>query len=283
MGTNRLKKGNQTWLTGHLRSTAKIYDFETKTYEALLTYAEKMATGPKIDLLEVFAGSANLTFRAPKFNLNALEPMDKTINVDLKTAEGRKFLWQVVKKFKPLLIHVAWPCRFWSLLDELEELRNDERILVDLGSDLMHHQHQQGRLYLGENVQRSRIWVQPSVESVAELPGNLMTQCDAGAYGAEDSQGYPIVKTHRWTTNSPAIASELSRRMTPEQKMYANPIEGAETEPSGHYCDGLVDAILRGLQKEARIRDAQHVFAKANKVFYAHPSSDEQLWSPNFG
>ena len=289
MGTSRLKKGNQTWLTGHLRSTAKIYNFETKTYEALLTYAEKMATGPKIDLLEVFAGSANLTFRAPKFNLNALEPMDKTINVDLKTAEGRKFLWQVVKKFKPLLIHVAWPCRFWSLfnenmnyshrLDELEELRNDERILVDLGSDLMHHQHQQGRLYLGENVQRSRIWVQPSVESVAELPGNLMTQCDAGAYGAEDSQGYPIVKTHRWTTNSPAIASELSMRMTPEQKMYAKPIEGAETEPSGHYCDGLVDAILRGLQKEARIRDPAR-FARANKVFYAHPSSDEQLWSP---
>ena len=101
MGTSRLKKGNQNWLTGHLRSTAKIYDFETKTYEALLTYAEKMATGPKIDLLEVFAGSANLTFRAPKFNLNALEPMDKTINVDLKTAEGRKFLWQVVKRFKP--------------------------------------------------------------------------------------------------------------------------------------------------------------------------------------
>ena len=101
MGTSRLKKGNQTWLTGHLRSTAKIYDFETKTYEALLTYVEKMATGPKIDLLEVFAGSANLTFRAPKFNLNALEAMDKTINVDLKTAEGRKFLWQVVKKFKP--------------------------------------------------------------------------------------------------------------------------------------------------------------------------------------
>ena len=94
--------------------------------------------------MEVFAGSANLTFRAHKFQLNALEPMDKTINVDLKIAQGRKFLWQVVKKFRPLLIHVAWPCRYWSLfndsmnysyrLDELEELRNDERILVDLGS-----------------------------------------------------------------------------------------------------------------------------------------------------
>ena len=42
---------------------------------------------------------------------------------------------------------------------------------------------------------------------------------------------------------------------------------------------GLVDAILRGLQKEARIRDPAR-FVKANKVFYAHPSSDEQLWSP---
>ena len=88
------------------------------------------------------------------------------------------------------------------------------------------------------------------------------------------------MKTHRWITNSPAIAAELSRRMTPEQKMHAKPIEGAGTEASGHYCVGLVDAILRGLQKEARIRDPA-CFAKASNVlFHVHPSTDEQFWSP---
>ena len=160
MGTNRLKKGNQTRLTGHLRSTAKIYDFETKTYEALLTYAEKMATGPKIDLLEVFAGSANLTFRAPKFNLNALEPMDKTINRGLENRRGPQVPLassHEVSATSDFTLPGPAATGHWfnenmnysHRLQELEELRNDERVLVDLGSDLMHHQHQQGRLYLG--------------------------------------------------------------------------------------------------------------------------------------
>ena len=61
--------------------------------------------------------------------------------------------------------------------DELEELREQDRPLVQLGTDLMHHQHNQGRLFLGENPLRSRIWREDNVEEVAQLPGVLSTTC----------------------------------------------------------------------------------------------------------
>ena len=220
----RLKHGTQIWLTGHLRGTSKIYNQEISTYESMITHAEKEMKGPKIDLLEIFAGKANLTFRAPRHGLSALEPIDREINLDLYKPEDRRFLWQVVDKFKPLLIAIAWPCKFWSLFnenmnyshrpDELEDLREQDRPLVQLGTDLMHHQHNQGRLFLGENPLRSRIWREDNVEEVAQLPGVLTPKCDAGAYGAESLDGFPIVKTHKWITNSVKIAEELQRKMT---------------------------------------------------------------------
>ena len=119
----RLKHGTQVWLTGHLRGTSKIYNQEISTYESMITHAEKEMKGPKIDLLEIFAGKANLTFRAPRHGLSALEPIDREINLDLYKPEDRRFLWQVVDKFKPLLIAIAWPCKFWSLFNEKHELQ----------------------------------------------------------------------------------------------------------------------------------------------------------------
>lgn len=62
--------------------------------------------------------------------------------------------------------------------------------------------------------------------------------------------------------------------------MYAKLIEGAETEASGHYCDGLVDAILRGLCKEARVRDLPGFVQHKNFTYYVHLAASEALWGP---
>ena len=105
--------------------------------------------------------------------------------------------------------------------------------------------------------------------------------CDAGAYGAETLDGYPIQKPQRWITNSEPIASNLTKRLTPEQKMYTKPVEGRETARSGEYCDGLACAIiLEGLKVEAAQRKPQlfHVKPGANQVYYAIPVEDPEAW-----
>ena len=69
--------------------------------------------------------------------------------------------------------------------------------------------------------------------------------------------------------------------LTAEQKQYCTPIEGRETERSGECCDGLVDAILKGIYQEARRRNPAHFTKKAHEVMFARPVPDAlMMWSP---
>ena len=129
----------------------------------------------------------------------------------------------------------------------------------------------------GFSVLRSRLWQEPDILSLAELDNVSTSVCDAGAYGAETTDGFPMIKAHRWISDSPTILAELSQKLTPGQKMYTKPIEGKDTSHSGEYCQGLVNAILRGLQREARLRNPAR-FQVAKDAFFVRPLADEQRW-----
>ncbi|CAK9105688.1 unnamed protein product, partial [Durusdinium trenchii] len=177
VGSGGMKNGSRTWLTGHLRHHQKIYDSEVATYEQIPNHVDIMKYNSKIDLLEIFSGSARLTTTACRYGLNALQPFDLREGIDLSTPEGRELTLHAVRHHRPLLLHVAWPCKLWSLFNEnmnwshrladLEVLREEERVLVKFTADLCKEQHAHGRLFLGENVLRSRLWQEPIIEDLA--------------------------------------------------------------------------------------------------------------------
>ena len=290
------KKGNQTWMLGHLKSQRKIYEKEVEIYKSLTSHAKDVKAGSKtdvmtIDLMEVFAGKARLTDLAEKFGLSATQPFDLLYDIDLKSPEGIKLVKKAVRTLKPLLLVIAWPCTVWNLfnrnlnyahrLEELESLREKDRPLVELGADMCYEQIAGGRYFLGENPVRSDLWKEPSISQLREHADTIETVCDAGAYGAESQDGWPIVKPHRWITNSEEVARNLTKRMTSEQKAYTKPAEGRDTKPSGEYCDGIVSAILEGLQTEAKRRNPQRFMKQQvpSQVYYVHPSADEEAWN----
>ena len=163
-------------------------------------------------------------------------------------------------------------------MEELEELRQMERPMLKFTADMCLEQVEAERLYLGENPVRSRLWEEQDIQPLLVHPDTNITVCHAGAYGAEDADGYPIIKPHRWITNSTEVANELQLTMTPEQQMYARPIEGSRTKASGEYCQGLANAMLRGLLKETRKRNPSR-FCDKVQVFYAKPLRDEAAWN----
>ena len=163
-------------------------------------------------------------------------------------------------------------------LHELEELRESDRPLVDLGCDLAEKQMDEDRLFLGETPLRSAIWDEPRVVRLRNRPDVIEVECDAGAYGAETVTGEPIAKPHRFITNSPILARLLSLKLTPEQKMYTTKVEGRHTKASGQYCHGLACAILEGLREEARLRNPQR-FQLNHEVYYAAPTTHEEDWT----
>ena len=287
-GLGEKKEANYAWLASHLRAQQRLYNYEVEAYKTLATYERIHKEGGKIDLMEVFSGRGRLTASAHRYGLNALQPIDSNEGFDLTTYEGKCITMHALSQFKPLLLVVAWPCTVWSIMnensnyshrpEELAALRQHERPLVDFSADLCSTQIEEQRLYLGENPLKSRIWSEKKVVKLFWHPDTLVTTCHAGAYGAEDADGFPIIKTHRWLTNSTYIAKELQLKMTPEQQMYARPIEGSRTKASGEYCQGLANAILRGLLKEARKRNPTR-FCETARVFYARPIRDETAWN----
>ena len=275
-GLGEKKAANYAWLASHLRAQQRLYNYEVEAYKTLATYERIRKDGGKIDLMEVFSGRGRLTSSAHRYGLNALQPIDTNEGFDLTTYEGKCITMHALSQFKPLLLVVAWPCTVWSSMnensnysnrpEELAALRQQERPLVNFSADLCSTQIEEQRLYLGENPLKSRLWSEKKVEKLFWHPDTLVTTCHAGAYGAEDADGFPIIKTHRWLTNSTYIAKELQLKMTPEQQMYARPIEGSRTKASGEYCQGLANAILRGLLKEARKRNPTR-FRETARVF----------------
>jgi hypothetical protein len=279
--TKDLKNGNRVWLTGHLRSCQKVYARETQSYDALKSHADYKQDGASIaliDLVEIFAGTAMVTNLAPSFGLSCLQPEDLEFGFDLKDPSTASSLKDAVRRFKPLLALIAWPCKEYSIfnqncnyshrMEELLERRKEEEPLLDVGCDVCDIQIEEDRYFLGENPLNSAIWVTPQVERIRNHPDTIEVTCDAGAYGAENLDGDMIKKGHRWITNSPELAQRLSCKLTADQKLYTTPIEGKHTKASGAYCPGLASAILEGLQAEARKRNPQR-FHAAHNVFYA--------------
>ena len=214
------KTGNRIWLTGYLRACRKTYQHEVDAYECLASHHDYKRAGSKVDLmdfLEVFAGTGIVTNLALSFGLSALQPFDLLYGQDLKDPHAVHQLHQAVDQFKPLLTLIAWPCTSWSIfnqnmnyshrMDELEELRESDRPLVELGCDLAEKQMDEDRLFLGENPLRSAIWEEPHVVRLRNRPDVIEVECDAGAYGAETVTGEPIVKPHRFITQLPYFGS----------------------------------------------------------------------------
>lgn len=95
---------------------------------------------------------------------------------------------------------------------------------MDFGAALCKYQHEENRFFLGENPIRSRIWDVSSIQDLLHLDGVYTNTCDAGVYGAENSDGARIQKGHRWVSNSTKVLANLGDKLSPTQKFYCEPI-----------------------------------------------------------
>ena len=183
-----------------MRGASNIYVTDRDACGGLPIY-KALALKPKIDVLEL--GPGKVTDFACKYGLSALQPFDLNTGCDLALPKNASFIKNVIDKFEPILVLVAWPCTEWNLFnenmnystrpEELQQQRVEQQPLVDLGAWACER-----RRFLGENPLRSRLWSERPV--------------DAGAYGAENSEGFPIIKSHQWIGNSEHILKNLGRR-----------------------------------------------------------------------
>ena len=270
-------------ITGNILKNVKVLEYEVNVNNHLPIAKD---TKNKVDIFEIFSGTAKPTMMASRFGLNALQPIDRDIGYDLLCPKTRKMVEHGQREFQPLLMLFGFPCRFWNLLNEnanyhyrlpeLYDLRDEERPVLEWTVQRCQQQAKQGDLYLLENPIRSRIWEEPSVQQLQKNPDNKVVVLDAGAFGAMDRHGYPIIKTFKIYTSS-EVARELDRRLSPEERKQCRPLEGQRVTDSQEYPDEMVRSLLRGLRREARARNCAR-FERVHSVFYAQPSDDQDAW-----
>lgn len=113
-------------------------------------------------------------------------------------------------------------------------------------------QLREGRFFLFENPEKSRIWEEESVRWLADQPGVEIVLTDGGALGAVDRDNYPIIKTYKFMLNNGKIAQALRRCLSAQERQVCRPLEGIHVTESQVYPDNLVKAILSALKKEAK-------------------------------
>eukprot|EP00913_Durusdinium_trenchii_P009478 g8908.t1 len=274
-------------LSGNMAKNVKTLENEVNVLDHM-PYKEIIKN--KVDLLELYSGAARPTALAKQHGLTSLQPFEKDDGYDLNVRQVRKWCIQAINQFRPLLLLVGYPCTLYNIFNEnlnysspdrrqeLYELRQADLDGLRFAIQRCLQQLANGDLFFLENPLRSRLWDQPEVLRLAQHPDVIKGSCDSGAYGATDKDGYVIIKSFGYLTNSTEIAKELSCRMTKEEKTHARPLEGQRVTDSQVYPVKMVHALLRGLRAEAQRRDPAR-FQPVHWVLYAQPVHDEQRWT----
>ena len=286
-GDRRLRLGRARSLINQITKASNVLGIEAGIYEALPTALDSNRS--KVDIMELYAGHADITFLAHQCDLRAMEPFDLLYGKDMSKRKDKMSWRKAQQDYKPLLVVVETECTDWIIFNEnlnykgkdrMEELYDRRKLqypLVEEGVQACYQQIADGNYFLFENPAPSRIWDLPRLQELAARHDVYVVQCHAGAYGGCNSHGDPIRKLYQWLTNSAELATALSRKLSQEELQYCVPLLGKEVRLSARYPEKMRRAILRALRVEARRRWPQR-FVKTNEVFYEEPMQDPAAW-----
>ena len=181
----RLSEGRAAELAYAIETVKKQDD---RTWAALGKHdslAEQAATkGFTTTLIfEPFGGHFGITRNS--------QPLDLLDGHDLLSKEGEKLLFQTLDEHDPLLVTIAFDCRMWSILTnmnpegEWEQLRRTVgRMALRLVKRICKHRHQRGPYFLVENPAGSLAWrYHGSLTMILEELGGKYVLCDQCAFG----------------------------------------------------------------------------------------------------
>ena len=214
------------------------------------------------DVIEVFAERAEVSLRASRAGWFATQPYDIQSGCDLRSPEERAKLLQTIRKQRPRLVVLAFPCALWCQWQEMEiakrgqeyrrklrRLRGGEACFLQLVSDIFGIQKENGDDVLTENPETSRARKHRIIKEMVNAGGVYQTIGHQCMYGLKHIYtGERLRKATWWASTSPEIIRELSRRC--DGRHGHDQVLGSRvSRAAGRYPRQLADAILRGLFK----------------------------------
>ena len=224
------------------------------------------------DVLEIFAGRAQVTQSFARWGWHAARPVDIKWGDDLYQADQRAQLLEWIDQRRPRLVIVSYPCKHWSILTNMQhstpqekrrlhKLRQKDGVLLEFVEQVFARQLDRGDDALAENPVNSRSFTTHPMKRVLCHPqvySALSHGCRHGVINPVTK--LPLLKPTLWVSTSPEICDELAKRCTNErggtQHVHGVCMGGAHvTEHAGVYTKSIARSICKGYVRTIRRKD----------------------------
>ena len=280
---NRLKKGMARRLLGNAKSLAVSVLVATVAAIGATAQCVPHFAQVRPDVLEVFAGRAQITQSFARWGWHAARPVDIKWGDDLYQADQRAGLLEWIDEHRPRLVIVSYPCKHWSILTNmqyttpqekrrLQKLRQKDGALLDFVEQVFARQLDRGDDALAENPVSSRSFTTHPMKRVLCHPKVYSAVSHGCRHGVINPvTKLPLLKPTLWVSTSPEICDELAKRCTNErggsQHVHGVCMGGVHvTEHAGVYTKSIARSICKGYVRTIRRKDPGRIRSMLRNV-----------------
>ena len=230
------------------------------------------------DCLEIFAGHAEVSFQFGQWGWNTMEPIDQIYGTDLSVEENRDKVKSWIRKYRPRLVIISYPCKVWSPImnlayntpqarRRLHARRLRERPFLEFCEDVFSLQLELGGDALGENPLRSASFDEPAIKRILTHPGVYSSVGHGCRYGiVHPISKKPLNKPTVWFSTSQEICDELSLKCQRDHE-HDECLGGSRiTEHAGKYTREIAKAIHRGFVRMLKRKEPGRIRFMLRKV-----------------
>ena len=229
-------------------------------------------------VFEPFGGNFGVTrCAASSFSWTCSQPMDIVDGYDILKGPGKSLCDRVLQEHRPYLVLLAFDCRIWSPLNNLNVSPHLQQARWKVGRLTLKRvvawcmrQHRAGRYYLVENPGGSSAWTFDGILArLLDKGGGKFVMKDQCAYGKIDKEsGRPVRKTTGWMKCS-STASTSVVRAQPGLTSRSSAATSSGLGPAAEHPLPLCKAIGQGL-RETMVLDYAFAFAKGHYKYNEH-------------
>ena len=229
---------------------------------------------------------------ATLWKMKVLQPIDIRYGIDLRKRSMRRWLMTTLKRFKPRLAMVEFPCTPWSILqrnvnykgreDELRDLQEQDRPFLKLTEDVFKTQVDHGGHAIAENPATADSQKQ---DEIVRLRNKYFetTSCLC-MFGLTGKAGLPMKKRVRFIATHPYFIEELDKQC--DGSHVHELVEGSNTAASACYPPLLADAICRAYWRIVVEEDFGTMTLNekddTNTAWFVDADKSEDKWRPLF-
>ena len=207
----------------------------------------------RADLLEIFAGSANMSAAFADARKAVLRPRDLVYGDDFKDPGCREAILQEVDRYRPRLVWCAPPCTHWCAWsrmnygkEERKKLRRKDKDFLDFIDELFVRQRQHGGHVIVENPKGSDIWDAPVLRRWAGDPSVAFFSADMCSYNMRTLDGEDLMKKGMGFLCTSRKFGEVLETQCTRDHIHRQ-IQGKETGPSGRYPEQFCVEVVKAL------------------------------------